>query len=140
VIARRVVLLAAMALAACSSESEDCGTPADVSGNWDYSATQSVPAATIAGNWVISQPETCRIGGTFSATVDEGDGTPGLLSGTVSGIFLDETHVEVHLYPAGSGDRVHLGTLVADTISGSWEQPGAGAGVSGSFRLEREAP
>jgi hypothetical protein len=138
--AHRIAFLAGLALAACSSESEDCGTPADPSGTWDYSATQSTPAATVTGTWVLSHPETCRIGGTFSATVDEGDGSPGLLSGSVSGIFLDETHAEIHLYPAGGGDRVHLGTFVADTLAGSWEQPGAGAGVSGSFRLERNAP
>jgi len=135
-----LALLAALALAGCSSESEDCGTPADPSGTWDYDATQSTPAATVTGTWVLSHPETCRIGGTFSATVDEGDGTPGLLSGSVSGLFLDETHLEIHLYPAGGGDRVHLGTMVADTIAGSWEQPGAGAGMSGSFRAQRSEP
>lgn len=135
-----LVLLGALSLAGCSSDSEDCGTPADPSGTWDYTASQSTPAATIIGSWVLSHPETCRVGGTFSATVDEGDGSPGLLSGTVSGIFLNETHLEIHLYPAGGGDRVHLATLVADTMTGSWEQPGAGAGMSGSFRVERTGP
>ena len=57
-----------------------------------------------------------------------------------TGLFLDETHLEVHLYPAGDEDRTHLGTLVADTLTGSWEQVGAGAGASGSFRAERQTP
>lgn len=138
---RRILpLLAVLAIAACSSESEDCGTPGDISGTWDYTATQSTPAANLTGTWVLSQPETCRIGGTFSATVDEGDGSPVLLSGSVSGIFLDETHVELHLYPTEGGDRAHLGILVADTLAGSWEQVGAGAGTSGTFRVERTGP
>jgi hypothetical protein len=133
-----LALLGTLALAACSSESEDCGAPVDISGTWDYAATQSVPAGSVAGTWVLSQPETCRIGGTFSATVPGGDGLPVPISGSVSGIFLDETHVEIHLYPTGGEDRAHLGVLVGDSLSGSWEQPGAG--VSGSFHAERTGP
>ena len=138
--ARTTTLLALLVLGGCGSEEEDCGAPVPMTGTWDYAATQSTPAATLTGTWVLSQPETCRVGGTFSATVDEGDGSPVLLSGSVSGLFLDETHVEIHLYPASGGDRTHLGTLVADTLTGAWEQSGAGAGASGSFRAERETP
>lgn len=137
---RSIALLAALALAACGSESEDCGAPADPSGTWDYGATQSDPGATVSGTWVLSHPETCRIAGTFSAAVDAGDGSPMLLSGSVSGIFLDETHVEIHLYPTGAGDRAHLGIVAGDSMSGTWDQPGASAGVSGTFHAERTGP
>ena len=76
--------------------------------------------------------------GTFSATVDEGDGTPGLLSGTVSGLFFDETHADIHLYPGGGGDRVHHATLLADTLTGAWDQPGSAG--AGTFRAVRSEP
>jgi hypothetical protein len=134
--ARTLTLLAALALGACSSESEDCGTPVDMSGTWDYSATQALPAGSVTGTLVLSQPETCRIGGTFSVTVPGDGGAPTPLSGSVSGLFLDETHVELHLYPTGGGDRAHHGTLVADTLTGSWED---GSSTS-PFRAERSGP
>ena len=137
---RTITLLAGLALAACSSAPEDCGAPADPSGTWDYTATQTTPAATVAGTWTLNRPGTCRIGGTFAATVDDGDGSPTLMSGSISGVFLDETHVELHLYPSSGGDRTHLGTVVADTLTGTWEQPAAGGGTSGSFRAERSGP
>lgn len=138
--ARAMTLLASLALAACNSAPEDCGAPVDPSGTWDYSATQTTPAASITGTWALSRPGTCRIGGTFSASVDDGDGSPTLLSGSVSGVFLDETHLELHLYPSSGGDRTHLGTLVADTLTGTWEQAAPGGGTSGGFRAERSGP
>ena len=138
--ARTITVLAALALAACSSAPEDCGAPVDLSGTWDYTATQANPAALVAGTWTLSRPGTCRIGGTFSASVDDGDGSPTLLTGSVSGVFLDETHLEVHLYPQSGGDRTHLGTLVADTLTGTWEQVAAGGNASGGFRAERSGP
>jgi hypothetical protein len=130
------LLLAALAVAACSESSEDCGAPADMSGTWSYTADQSLPAGSVTGTWVLSHPETCRVGGTFSATVPGEGGIPTPLSGSVSGLFLDETHIELHLYPTEGGDRAHLGILAGDTLTGSWQEGAA----SGAFTAVRSAP
>ena len=135
-----VALALLIATFGCSSEPADCGAPADLTGSWDYTATQSSPSAAIAGGVALTRPGTCRVGGSFAVTVDDGDGSPAPLSGTVSGIFLDETHLELHLYPSSGGDRTHLGVLVADTVTGTWEQPAPGGGASGGFRMERSGP
>ncbi len=122
-------------VAACSSDGTDCGTPVDVHGNWTYSGTQSSPAATLTGTMTLSQPGTCTLAGTLAIAVDDGSGTPTNLSGPVSGVFLDATTVD--LTAELGGERRHVGTVVADTISGTWAMTGAGGGVTGNFRAVR---
>ncbi len=129
--------LGSLLVVGCGSDKIVCGTPPDLTGSWSYSATQSVPAATLAGTLSLTTSGGCTIDGHLSVTVDDGSGTPTLLDGGVSGVFLDESTVDVTTQLGG--ERRHLGTIVADTISGSWAESGP-SGKSGTFRAVRGAP
>jgi hypothetical protein len=127
-----------LGVAACGSDGMDCGTPADIHGSWTYTGTQNAPAATMTGTMALTQPGTCTVAGSLAITVDNGSGTPTDLSGPISGLFLDPTTVD--LTADLGGERRHIGTVVADTISGTWAMTGAGGGLSGTFRAVRGTP
>jgi hypothetical protein len=128
---------ALFAFAGCGTEELNCGSPPDLSGDWSYDGVQSAPAATLIGGMTLERDGTCRVSGTISLTVDDGDGTPAMVSGPVYGSFLDEDNLE--LVAELDGERTHAGTLVADTISGEWAEL-SGSGRSGTFRAERSTP
>lgn len=122
-------------LGGCGSDKIDCGTPPDLAGNWTYSGVQSAPtAATLTGTMSMTSPGTCTINGHLSVSVDDGSGTPTMLDGGVSGVFLDDSTVDFTAQL--SGERRHLGTVRADTIAGSWS-PSGPSGSSGTFRAVR---
>lgn len=133
-----LLVACALAVAGCGSDAIECGTPPDLTGNWEYSATQSNPAASITGTLTISDGGSCGIEGNVSVTIDDGDGSPTMDEGGVSGLFLTSSAVD---FTADlSGARRHLGSVVADTISGHWSQPTGGAPLTGTFRAVRSTP
>jgi hypothetical protein len=62
--------------------------------------------------------------------VDNGSGTPMLLDGGVSGVFLDDSTVDFTAQL--NGERRHLGVVRADSIIGSWS-----GSTSGTFKAAR---
>lgn len=128
------VLLLCPLLSGCADDPLECGAPEDISGAWSYAATQTSPsAATLTGTLTLTRPGTCTIGGTAAGTIDTGDGSPEMFGVSVSGVFLDETTVDLSIEI--DGERRHIGDAVADTISGTWADGSSGA--TGSFRAER---
>ena len=132
-ISRRAVLVVLLAATlGCSTGELNCGSPPDLTGAWTYTGTQVSPPASITGSMNLTHPGTCLVGGNISLTVDDGSGTPQVLTGPVAGIWIDEHNLELN---AEFGDeRSHAATVVADTMSGDWSQPGAGGGASGTFK------
>lgn len=128
---------AILAIAGCGTEELTCGSPPDLSGDWSYDGVQSAPPATLVGGMTLERDGTCRVSGTISMTVDDGDGTPTMVSGPLYGSFLDEDNLE--LIAELDGEWTHAGTLVADTIAGEWAEL-SGSGRSGTFRAERSTP
>lgn len=136
---RPAFVLAALvlAVAGCGSDPIECGSPPDLTGTWTYSATESTPA-TVTGTLSITDGGGCIIEGNVAVTIDNGDGTPSIADGGVSGVFLTSTAVD--FTAEINGARRHLGTVVADTISGTWSQPTGGSPLTGTFRAVRSAP
>lgn len=130
------LLLGSILLATgCGSDKIQCGTPVDFAGNWTYSGLQSAPtAATLSGTMSITSTGTCTFDGHVSITVDDGGGTPTMLDGGISGVFLNDSTVDFTAQLGG--ERRHLGTVRADTVAGSWSSTGPG-GANGTFRAER---
>lgn len=124
-------------LTACGDAPLECGAPASIAGAWSYEATQTAPsAATLSGTLTLTRPGTCAVGGTVAGTIDTGDGSPEMFDAGVSGVFLDETTVDLSI--GIDGERRHIGEVVADTISGTWADGSSGA--TGIFRAERGTP
>ena len=65
---------------------------------------------------------------------DDGTGGTTSLSGPVTGRALDSTSVTFDAFLA-SATRHHMGTVKADTITGTWvDLTSGGPGASGTFR------
>lgn len=134
----RLVLapLLLLSAAGCGTDPIECGTPPDLTGTWAYSAT--APDAIIAGTLTITDGGSCVIEGAIAVTVDDGDGSPSLLDGGVSGLFLNSTTFDLTADLGGA--RRHLGSVVADTLAGNWSQPTGGSPLTGTFRAVRSTP
>jgi hypothetical protein len=126
-----VLIAPLLLLGGCGSDKIECGTPADLAGNWTYAGVQSAPtAANLTGTMSLTTSGTCTFDGHLSVSVDNGSGTPTLLDGSVSGVFLDDSTVDFTAQL--SGERRHLGVVRADSIVGSWS-----GGTSGTFHAVR---
>lgn len=134
----RILLGLALALAGtagCKSDPLSCGSPPDLGGTWAYTGNQTMPTAALSGTLTLTRTGTCGISGSLLLTVNDG-GTPTTSSWPTSGDFLNDSIVEFDA--TGAIDRYHLGTMHADTISGTWNATSGSA--SGSFRAVRTGP
>jgi hypothetical protein len=121
--------------AACTSPTDSGGPPPVVLlGTWNYVSTQASSSAVDTGTMTVTAQSGHNFQGTFAVNQTDSSGTHGL-SGPVSGQAVDSTTLNFDLFINGTTDRQHLGTVKADSITGSWVENGI---ASGSFRAARQ--
>ena len=131
--------VAAVIAAACTGDSAGPPGTAPVAGTWQFAGQQTGSAVIgIAGALVlVSQTST-----TYTGTIDVVQSAPGVasvrLAGPVSGRMAGGSNVDFTSTTSGAS-RQHVGTLVADTMAGSWVEISAAGGISasGTFRAVR---
>lgn len=117
------------------------GPAASVLGMWSYAATQTSPStATLTGTLEI----TSQVGRDFNGRLDvmetDAQGTPRRLNGIVAGRAIDSLSVDFDAFVDVVARR-HVGTVVGDSIRGTWLEFEPGGGTrSGSFRGARSSP
>ena len=134
---RRAVWTVAAALAglACVSSPTDSGPPpVALLGTWTYTGAETGSAVTVSGTVTVSSQSGKSLTGSAAWTEDDGTGVTTPLSGPVTGRALDSTSVTFDAFLA-SATRHHMGTVKADTITGTWvDLTSGGPGASGTFR------
>ena len=129
------VVAAALAGMACSGTPTDSGPPpVALLGKWTYTGTEPGSPITISGTLTISGQSGKLLTGSAAWMEDDGTGVTTPLNGPVTGRALDSTSVVFDAILA-SATRNHVGTVKADTISGTWfDVTSGGLGASGTFR------
>jgi hypothetical protein len=135
------LLIATSGLAsACLQSTEPQPSLLGLNGTWNYTGVQSGPVReTLSGTLTVSQES----GTSFQGRLDlvavntqtgESRVLGGLVSGSESGVNVIDFDADVESAP-----RRHVGTIVQDTISGTWIGSSSGGTMtSGTFRVERE--
>jgi hypothetical protein len=131
--------VAAVIAAGCTGDSAGPSGVAPVAGSWQFAGQQTGSATiAIAGALVLVSQTTT----TYTGTIDVVQSAPGVgsvrLAGPVSGRMVSASSVDFSSTVAGA-QRQHVGTLVADTMAGTWVEISALGGISGSgtFRAVR---
>ncbi len=132
----RVIWAVTVALGglACSTATDSGPPPVVLLGTWSYTGAETGSAITLTGTLTVSSQSGKSLTGSAAWTESDGVGGTTPLSGPVTGRALDSTTVNFDVFLA-SATRHHLGTVKADTVSGTWVDvtPG-GPGASGTFR------
>jgi hypothetical protein len=130
------VLAAVAILGACALPTSPERDAADVRGEWSFSALQTAPSVTIEGVLRIERQDGDLIIGTASWTERDALGITQLGGGSVTGRVIGEADVDFDIL-VGATPRRHVARLAADTMAGSWVQPGSTS--SGTWRAVRGA-
>jgi hypothetical protein len=132
--------VALVLLQACASPTENCAVPRDITGTWQYAASQDAPVrASLTGSLVIST-QSCRdFRGALDLTEVTADGRTRRIAGPVSGLLLDSAVARFDA-TLGGADRQHLARLAGDSLWGSWVEIQSGPSVTGSFSGRRPGP
>jgi hypothetical protein len=125
---------------ACLQSTEPQPSQLGLIGSWNYTGIQSGPVReTLTGTLTISRESgTSFQGQLVLEAVNSQTGEQRVFNGPVSG---SESGVDVIDFDANveSAPRRHVGTIVQDTISGTWIGSSSGGTMtSGTFRVERE--
>jgi hypothetical protein len=135
------LLIATSGLAsACLRSTEPQPSLLGLNGTWSYTGVQSGPVReTLSGTLTVSRESGTSFQGRLDlVAVNTQTGESRVLGGLVSG---SESGVDVIDFDADveSAPRRHVGTIVQDTISGTWIGSSSGGTMtSGTFRVERE--
>ena len=127
-------------LSACLRSTEPQPSSLALNGSWTYSGVQTGPVReTLSGTLVISRES----GTSFQGRVDlvgvngltgMSRALSGLVSGSASGVDVIDFDADIESTP-----RRHVGTIVGDTITGTWIGSSSDGTVSsGTFRIVRE--
>lgn len=125
----------------CVGDSAGPGGAAPVAGTWQFTGQQASGASSAFSGVLALVSESST---TFSGTSDVVQTAAGLppqrLAGPVSGRVAGTGTVDFSVTAAGA-QRQHVGTLVADTMTGAWLELAASGGIAsnGSFRAVRTA-
>ena len=117
----RALRIVALSIAAsCSSPTDTSPTTVQLTGNWHYTAAQtSGTRVTYDGMLMITQ----QSGRTFSGGLDvqaiSPQGAVTRVNGVVSGRIVSTASVDFDLQLTDDVRR-HVGTVVGDTIRGTW--------------------
>jgi hypothetical protein len=125
---------------ACLQSTEPQPSLLGLNGTWNYTGVQSGPVReTLSGTLTVSRESGTSFQGRLDlVAVNSQTGESRVLGGLVSG---SESGVDVIDFDADveSAPRRHVGTIVQDTISGTWIGSSSGGTMtSGTFRVERE--
>ena len=135
-----LLIATCVSLSACLRSTEPQASLLALNGSWNYTGVQSGPVReTLSGTLVISRES----GTSFQGRVDlvgvnalsgQSRLLGGLVSGSASGVDVIDFDADLEATP-----RRHVGTIVADTITGTWVGSSSdGTMSSGTFRIERE--
>jgi hypothetical protein len=127
-------------LSACLRSTEPQPSSLALNGSWTYTGVQSGPVReTLSGTLIISRES----GTSFQGRVDlvgvngltgSSRSLNGLVSGSASGTNVIDFDADLETTP-----RRHVGTIAADTITGTWVGSSSDGTVSsGTFRIVRE--
>lgn len=131
--------VALIPLQACLQSTAPLPATVPLEGSWRYTASQATPVReSLSGVMVIEVQSGSSLQGTIEmVATNQQTGQSRTISGPVSG-----TAAEAHLIDMDAAlelsIRRHVGSLVGDTIAGSWVATGnAGVASSGTFRAEK---
>jgi len=135
-----LVIATSSLASACLQSTEPQPSQLGLIGSWNYTGVQSGPVReTLTGTLTISRESgTSFQGQLVLEAVNSQTGERRIFNGPVSG---SESGVDVIDFDANveSAPRRHVGTIVQDTISGTWIGSSSGGTMtSGTFRVERE--
>ena len=135
-----LVIATSSLASACLRSTEPQPSLLGLNGTWNYTGVQSGPVReTLSGTLTVSQESGTSFQGRLDlVAVNTQTGESRVLGGLVSG---SESGVDVIDFDADveSAPRRHVGTIVQDTISGTWIGSSSGGTMtSGTFRVERE--
>jgi len=135
-----LVIATSSLASACLKSTEPQPSQLGLIGSWNYTGVQSGPVReTLTGTLTISRESgTSFQGQLVLEAVNSQTGEQRVFNGPVSG---SESGVDVIDFDANveSAPRRHVGTIVQDTISGTWIGSSSGGTMtSGTFRVERE--
>jgi len=130
--------LCAVLLAGCVTSTDTGSSTLMVTGDWDYTASQTSPtAASITGTLIISSQSNGIFQGSANASENDG-GTITPLSGTIAGQTVNDTTVDFDIFFDPNGRR-HVAAVVRDTMRGSWVETGGATTMAGSFMAVRRS-
>jgi hypothetical protein len=125
-------------LSACLKSTEPQASLLDLSGTWHYTGVQTgAVRETLDGQLAITRESGMSFQGLLILqALNQQTGLTRPLSGVVSG---SESGIDVIDFDADIEGitRRHVGTIVADTIAGTWISAPDGA-IAGTFRVVRE--
>ena len=118
------LLCAAVLLSACGSPTDSSGDAPSVIGTWKYDGRQvSGPGGNqvfvYTGQLQVTRQVGVGFDGTFGAEVRDQVGNLRVVSGIVSGSFIDPTVADFDV-AIGAETLRHVGTLRGDTLRGNW--------------------
>jgi hypothetical protein len=135
-----LVITASGLVSACLRSTEPQPSLLGLIGTWNYTGVQSGAASeSLSGTLTVSRESGTSFQGRLDLVgVNNQTGETrvfgGLVSGSESGVGVIDFDADVEAAP-----RRHVGTMVADTISGTWiGSSSTGTMTSGTFRVERE--
>ena len=131
--------LCGLLLAACVTSTDSGSSNLVVQGAWDYSATQTSPAATLTGTLTVTAQSGGSFQGTASVVENDGAGTTPL-SGAITGQTVNDTTVDFDVFFDANARR-HVATVARDTMRGGWFETQGSTTLSGSFlAIRRSGP
>jgi hypothetical protein len=125
---------------ACLRSTEPLPSSLALNGSWSYAGVQTGPVReTLSGTLVISRESGTSFQGRVELVGVNGlTGQSRLLNGPVSGSASGADVIDFDA-DIESTPRRHVGTIVGDTITGTWIGSSSDGTVSsGTFRIERE--
>ena len=113
-------MLLALVTTACASITDQSPTSVDLVGRWHYTAAQtSGNRVTYDGTLTVTQQDGRTFSGGLDAQAVTALGAVLRVNGIASGRIVSDGSVDFDLqYP--DDVRRHVGTIVADTLRGSW--------------------
>jgi hypothetical protein len=135
---RIAVLVATVAVAACSAPTDAPLAELSVRGTWSYVSNESGRATASVGTLSLSQDSTVRFSGTLDASETDDQGQIHRLLAVVSGRTVDGSLVDFDVVLDPSVTRRHTGAARGDSLTGKWvEVSSTGIAASGTFRAHR---
>lgn len=129
----RSALALVLALAACSSATDNDIGARSMLGTWSYDAIQSSPSLTVRGTLRIDQQSGAEFSGVATFSETDVQGTIRNRTGQLSGRVIGANAVDFDIFIEESSRR-HVAGVHMDSMSGTWARTASNPPVSGSFR------
>ena len=136
---RLATMLFALAAAACSDPTANCGGESPVRGQWSYRAVRESPAqASITGSMTLEMRNCVDVRGSLDIVEVLPTGETRRIAGPISGTLIDSSLVRFEAM-LGTSEREHFARIVGDSLTGSWIELAGSTAGAGSFTGRRQA-